>query len=372
MKVQCGQCPAKYAVADDRIREKKVRIHCKRCNAAIIVDGKVDPPLVTTTPARPSANPSRPSSSPAPEAPAPEVTKPVSPRPVAHTIMGGLEAPAAARLAEVARPGPPPKPARGRRGLTPPSSPRVDPSRGRPAEDRGLTDPPEGDDERWRVALTQNDLRWMTTDEIGEAYRAGAVQLETFVFRAGMATWVTLLEVPELASALGHAFVEAPPLGSIGAHAAALDGGAHTPPSSGPPLRKAPGSRPDAAVQPLAPMRSAADDPLPFALVGRNDAGRGPNETTESPRAANAEPPARVPAPFDGVSSLPTPLVPPPADVALPPIPAPAPAPALGAEPINAEPPKGKSSAWTWIVLALVLLVAIVAFFGPRFGLRFR
>ena len=369
MKVQCGQCPAKYAVADERIREKKVRIHCKRCNAAIVVDGKVDPPLVTTTPARPSANPSRPSSSPAPEVPAPEVAKPPSPRPVAHTIMGGLEAPAAARLAEAAaaRPGPPPKPTRGARpGLTPPSSPRVAPApeRGRPAADRGFTDPPEGDDDRWRVALTQNDLRWMTTEEIGEAYRAGAVQLETFVFRTGMATWVTLLEVPELASALGHAFVEAPPLGSIGAHAAALEteaGSANKPPSSRPPPRRAPGSRPDAAA---APMRSTADDPLPFALVGRNNAVGGTEaaQSTESPRAGT---------PLDATSSLPTPLVPPPADVGLPPSPAAAAAP--GVEPVVApEPPKSKSGAWMWVVAAVVLLAAIVAFFGPRFGLRFR
>jgi predicted Zn finger-like uncharacterized protein len=364
MKVQCGQCPAKYAVADERIREKKVRIHCKRCNAAIVVDGKVDPPLVTTTPARPSASPSRPSSSPAPEVPAPEMAKPPSPRPVAHTIMGGLEAPAAARLAEAAaRPGPPPKPARGaRQGLTPPSNPRVallEPERGKPSADRGFTDPPEGDDERWRVALTQNDLRWMTTEEIGEAYRAGAVQLETFVFRAGMATWVTLLEVPELASALGHSFVEAPPLGSIGAHAPPLDPEAGSPREPLPP-RKVPGSRPDAAV---APMRSTADDPLPFALVGRNNAGRGAAEAapgTESPRGG-------MPV---GVNSLPTPLVPPPADVGVPQIPAAAPVPS--AEPVPAEPPSSKSSTWMWVVAALILLAAVVVFFGPRFGLRFR
>src|SRR5688572_8200991 len=97
MKVQCGQCPAKYAVSDERIKDKKVRIHCKKCGAAIVVDGKVDPPLVTSTPARPSVRPANtaPELAPPPER---EPESRPSPRPVAHTIMGGLEAPAAERL----------------------------------------------------------------------------------------------------------------------------------------------------------------------------------------------------------------------------------------------------------------------------------
>ena len=99
MKVQCGQCPAKYAVADDRIRDKKVRIRCRRCNAAIVVDGKVEPPLVTSTPARPSA---RPLSSMPPESAPPSRPESGSsaPRPVAHTIMGGLEAPVGRKLVQ--------------------------------------------------------------------------------------------------------------------------------------------------------------------------------------------------------------------------------------------------------------------------------
>src|SRR5687767_6170812 len=104
MKVQCGQCPAKYAVSDDRIRDKKVRIHCKRCNAAIVVDGTTDPPLITSTPAKRSARPAANTVSNTPTAPPPADTEPESrpgsPRPVAHTIMGGLEAPAAERLRE--------------------------------------------------------------------------------------------------------------------------------------------------------------------------------------------------------------------------------------------------------------------------------
>src|SRR5260221_11632131 len=39
MNIACSSCPAKYAVPDDKVRGRKVRITCKRCGAAIIVDG---------------------------------------------------------------------------------------------------------------------------------------------------------------------------------------------------------------------------------------------------------------------------------------------------------------------------------------------
>ncbi|HVW24251.1 MAG TPA: zinc-ribbon domain-containing protein, partial [Polyangiaceae bacterium] len=39
MNVACSSCPAKYAVPDEKVRGRKVRITCKRCGAPIIVDG---------------------------------------------------------------------------------------------------------------------------------------------------------------------------------------------------------------------------------------------------------------------------------------------------------------------------------------------
>ena len=41
MNVACPACPAKYAVPDEKVRGKKARITCKRCGAAIIIDGTV-------------------------------------------------------------------------------------------------------------------------------------------------------------------------------------------------------------------------------------------------------------------------------------------------------------------------------------------
>ncbi|MET0413814.1 MAG: zinc-ribbon domain-containing protein [Polyangiaceae bacterium] len=174
MKVQCGHCPAKYAIADERIHGKKVRIRCKRCGSAIVVDGKIDPPQVTTEGAPQGASDSLP---------------PSSPRPEAKTILGGLEAPT--HLFD----------------KKPPQSPlpRLQPA-GMPAAGRGFTEPPPAFDGKasWRVALTENELRWMTTSEVLEAYRAGVVKPETFVLGEGMSHWQTLLEVDELASALGY------------------------------------------------------------------------------------------------------------------------------------------------------------------------
>ncbi|HKO89941.1 MAG TPA: zinc-ribbon domain-containing protein [Polyangiaceae bacterium] len=382
MQVQCGQCPAKYAVADDRIRDKKVRIRCRRCNAAIVVDGKVEPPLVTSTPARPSARPLSsmpPESGPASSPPALD-SRADAPRPVAHTIMGGLEAPIARKLVQEhvaqTRSSPPPKPTR--------SDPRAaapqrftEPRQGRPAPDRGFTDPPVGGEpDRWRVALTQQDLRWMTTDEILQAFRAGAVKSETFVFRTGMPTWVTLMEVSEIAQALFDAGLAAPGSVGVGARPEAREPRPSSPPprlSSLPPPRKATRNRgaptfprdaavPDDAAEP--------DESLPFALV--SERSNGGKKAAESP------------APQAGAedASLATPLVPTAAEAlassgtALPAHAAPDPRPVAVAAPALATPPatpvasESGPSLWIWVLLALLLAVGAALFFGPRFGLR--
>ncbi len=39
MNVTCGACPAKYVIPDEKVRGRKVRIPCKHCGAAIIIDG---------------------------------------------------------------------------------------------------------------------------------------------------------------------------------------------------------------------------------------------------------------------------------------------------------------------------------------------
>ena len=392
MKVQCGHCPAKYAVADERLRDKKVRIRCRRCNAAIVVDGKVNPPLVTSTPARPSAGPG--THVLGPESFPPSSPPPDHPRPVAHTIMGGLQAPATHQLmqAHVGR-ATPDRAAEDRfEGLYD----------GKPDSSRGFTDPPaRGDADRWRVALTQQDLRWMTTEEITQAFKDGAVKSETFVFRAGMPSWVTLMEVSEIAQALADAHLVSPPLQGLRLDEQALAG----PPlrnSSLPPPRKAARQASSPLAELLAATADGASEPeesMPFALVAERGSKRpeerpapeaaAPEATTleagvleaREPEAAGLE--ARVPEAtasniFDPPRS--------PADGGAPAVAGPQPAaseaPSVavlgsgGAFETEAAVPQTaqkSSSAWVWISLAILLLLAgAVWFLGPRFGLRLR
>ncbi len=386
MNVKCGQCPAKYAVSDERIRDKKVRIHCKRCNAAIVVDGKVDPPLVTSSPAKKSPRPgaSIPPAAifPPPSEPPPPDSQP-APRPVAHTIMGGLEAPAAERLREV-RSTPPPKPGRGAiRAATSPVGAPASPQRGMPGPERGFTDPPAGGvNDRWRVALTKQDLRWMTTDEIAQAYRAGAVKHETFVFRSGMPTWVTLLEVPEIAQA--------------------LSGEGARDPSSRPPPRKAKALREEAAAsgdELPAPdgQGDHPEDPLPFALVSERSNGKknaamsdqNPKPASDAfltlpltdARAAELTPSAfktelRSPA-YPDATTTPEPTTGPAlngaanGDLAVTPGMDPRSASDLPElMPFAAAHQAGGSSRWTWITIAVLLIGAALALLGPRFGFK--
>lgn len=366
MKVQCGHCPAKYAVADERVRDKKVRIRCRRCNAAIVVDGKVSPPLVTSTPARPSAGPG--SHAPGPESLPPSTPPPDHPRPVAHTIMGGLEAPVTHQLMQ-AHVG----------GVAPVLGDDYgfDEARaGKPDSSRGLTDPPaRGEADRWRVALTQQDLRWMTTEEITQAFKDGAVKSETFVFRAGMPSWVTLLEVSEIARALADARLVSPPLQTL-----RLDEELAEPQrsSSLPPPRKAVRRSPSPLAELLAATADGAAEPeesMPFALVAervgskRPDAtpAREPEEREDAPESsADATVNGAAPAPVEEPAPAPPPAAPT-ATAGLP-----GPVVDTGGAPVGA-PAQKSSGAWIWISVAVLLVLAGAAILiGPRFGLQLR
>ena len=100
MNVACGACPAKYVIPDDKVKGRKVRIPCKHCGAAIIIDGTAPASGSVSGPSKaPIAVPSVPSNRPqaaigvpAPKAPSPvhpvaEVPKPLPeiPKPTAET-----------------------------------------------------------------------------------------------------------------------------------------------------------------------------------------------------------------------------------------------------------------------------------------------
>ena len=55
MKVSCQACGAKYTIADDKVRGRKVKIRCKSCGAPIVVDAQSEaPPPAEASPAAPA------------------------------------------------------------------------------------------------------------------------------------------------------------------------------------------------------------------------------------------------------------------------------------------------------------------------------
>lgn len=143
MKFKCSQCGTAYSVPDERIRGKRIRIQCKRCNAPIVVTG-----------------------------------------------------PPAGSSASAGGPGHrPPPPAKGRTQL----------GLGLPSRPGGLAAAPPSQAPQataWSVAVTRSDRRKMTPDEIADAARQGLISRETLVWKSGMSNWSKLGEVAELASRL--------------------------------------------------------------------------------------------------------------------------------------------------------------------------
>ncbi|HVJ17247.1 MAG TPA: zinc-ribbon domain-containing protein [Polyangiaceae bacterium] len=57
MNIACIACPARYAISDEKIVGRKVRIGCKRCGAKLVVDGTTEPVSVRADTGTPSAPP---------------------------------------------------------------------------------------------------------------------------------------------------------------------------------------------------------------------------------------------------------------------------------------------------------------------------
>jgi predicted Zn finger-like uncharacterized protein len=55
MKVSCQACGAKYTIADDKVRGRKVKIRCKSCGTPIVVDGQSEAPEAAAPASAPGA-----------------------------------------------------------------------------------------------------------------------------------------------------------------------------------------------------------------------------------------------------------------------------------------------------------------------------
>ncbi|HEX2672475.1 MAG TPA: zinc-ribbon domain-containing protein, partial [Polyangiaceae bacterium] len=137
MNVTCTGCPAKYAVPDEKVRGKKVRITCKHCGTNIIVDGTVS-----------------------------EAAAEASPKPAAQAT-----ATSAGKAAAETK---------------------------QPAQAKAAATPSEV---MFIVGFADDRQETHTIARIVELYSAGKIDDETLVWKDGMADWLSPFDVPELAAA---------------------------------------------------------------------------------------------------------------------------------------------------------------------------
>lgn len=147
MNVSCTSCSAKYGIPDEKVRGKKVKITCKHCGTAIVVDGTtLDAPAASPAAASPAA--ASPAAVPAPAKVA--------------------AAPAPAKVA-----------------------------------------PAPVDELSFDIAYPDDRQETLKLSELVSKYASGTLGDDAYVWREGMSDWKAPREVPEIDSALTAAGVRA-------------------------------------------------------------------------------------------------------------------------------------------------------------------
>lgn len=178
MKFLCGNCKAKYQIADEKVSGRTLRMKCRRCDHDILIDGHSmptsSPPGGSGTGAARRANvslaPGRAGSG----------AHPMPPR-----ALGGLPSPVHRA------PG---------RSTKPPSGLSAD-------FRRHVAAPPEVPQrtapyDLWHVAIQDVPVGPMSRDELARKVDSGAVTASSLCWREGMDDWRPLGELPELAALL--------------------------------------------------------------------------------------------------------------------------------------------------------------------------
>jgi predicted Zn finger-like uncharacterized protein len=192
MNVSCTSCSARYAVPDEKVRGKKVKITCKHCGTGIIVDGtKLD------------AGGGGASTSLVPS-PAAAASTSLVPSPAAAASTSLVPSPAAAAPVAVAAPtaaagAPEPE-------AVVPAAPAVASAAVAAAPSNAAVAPtataPAGETLHFDIAYPDDRQETLSVPEIVEKYAAGTLDDEAFLWREGMADWRAPFDVPEVAKAL--------------------------------------------------------------------------------------------------------------------------------------------------------------------------
>ncbi|HEX5660756.1 MAG TPA: GYF domain-containing protein, partial [Polyangiales bacterium] len=179
MKFLCGNCKAKYQIADEKVTGRTLRMKCRRCGHDILIDGHATPQ--SSPPPAPAPAPRRTSGSTVSVVPGPRAGSSSTQLPTRPGTSAAL-----------------PRPGGGR--SKPPS--------GLSAEfRRHVAAPPEVPQrtapyDLWHVAIQDVPVGPMTRDELGRKIDAGAVTPESLCWREGMDDWRPVGELAELASLL--------------------------------------------------------------------------------------------------------------------------------------------------------------------------
>jgi predicted Zn finger-like uncharacterized protein len=176
MKFVCDRCQTRYSIADEKVRQKILRIRCKTCGNVIVVQ-EGHPRGQTADDAHP-----------------PEAGRPASSGNLrAASASGPKVAPGSGRRASPAsRPKPPPIP------LRPPSSGPKPPPPPRPAKGSD----PLGGHVEWYLAIDGEESGPFSRAEIAKRIQAAGPGKSVHVWKEGMASWKSPQEVSVVAHEL--------------------------------------------------------------------------------------------------------------------------------------------------------------------------
>ncbi|MDJ0763535.1 MAG: GYF domain-containing protein [Myxococcota bacterium] len=145
MKIVCGNCSAKYSIADEKVKGKVFKIRCKKCGESIVVRGEVEKPVHEASPE-----------------PAEEAT------------------------------------------FSPPPMPEQEPAE---ADDgnvetkvfdySGYQDGAAEDFPQWHIVVEGQQQGPYTGAQIREYLDAGSLDLESYVWKEGFEDWLPIRSVPE-------------------------------------------------------------------------------------------------------------------------------------------------------------------------------
>lgn len=148
-----------------------------------------------------------------------------------------------------------------------------------------------GGGEEWTVSVADDDQRSLTTAGIAEAYQQGIITGDTFVWRDGMAEWLSLSQVPELVAACGGgAHAPAAAIADPATHALDAGGGGYggaTPFGGAAPFGGGAGYGAAAAAAPAAAAAVRKQGRGGVDLFG-GGGGAGPAAAEAAPAAASS------------------------------------------------------------------------------------